>query len=45
MARLLIAIAVGVLLGVGAATLAVSALSGLSDGNPSNATLYVYGNR
>jgi hypothetical protein len=45
MARLLIAIAVGVLLGVGAAAIATNALSGLSDGTPSNATLYVYGNR
>jgi hypothetical protein len=45
MARLLIAVAVGVLLGFGAAALATNALSGLSNGTPSNATLYVYGNR
>jgi hypothetical protein len=45
MARLLIAVAVGVLLGVGAAAIATNALSGLSNGTPSNATLYVYGNR
>ncbi len=45
MARLLIAIAIGVLLGVGAALLAGSALSGLANGTPNNATLYVYGTR
>lgn len=45
MARLLIAIAIGVLLGLGAAAFAGTALSGLANGTPSNATLYVYGNR
>ena len=45
MARLLIAIAVGVLLGVGAAAFATNALSGLANGTPSSATLYVYGHR
>ena len=45
MARLLIAIAVGVLIGLGAVALASNALTGLANGTPSNATLYVYGNR
>jgi hypothetical protein len=45
MARLLIAIAVGVLLGFGAAALASGALSGLANGTPRTATLYVYGTR
>lgn len=45
MARLLIAVAIGVLLAVGAALLAGNALTGLSDGSPTNATLYVYGTR
>jgi hypothetical protein len=45
MARLLIAVAIGVLLGLGAAMLAGGALSGLANGTPSNATLYVYGTR
>jgi hypothetical protein len=45
MARLLIAVAVGVLLGIGAAVFAGGALSGLANGTPSTATLYVYGNR
>jgi hypothetical protein len=45
MARLLIAVAIGVLLGLGAAVLAGNALSGIANGTPSNATLYVYGTR
>jgi len=45
MARLLIAIAVGVVLAVGAAVLVSNALVGVADGTPSNASLYQYGTR
>ena len=45
MARLLIAIAVGVVLAIGAAALATSALAGVANGTPSNASLYQYGTR
>ena len=45
MARLLIVIAVGVLLGVGATFLASSALAGVANGTASNASLYQYGTR
>ncbi len=45
MARLLIAIAVGVVLAVGAAVLAGSALGSLSNGTASNSSLYQYGTR
>jgi hypothetical protein len=44
-ARLLIVIAVGVVLGVGAAFLVGHALTGVSNGTPSNASLYQYGTR
>jgi hypothetical protein len=44
-ARLLIAIVVGVVLGAGAAVVAGNALTGLANGTPSNASLYQYGSR
>jgi hypothetical protein len=44
-ARLLIIIAVGVVLAVGAAVLASNALAGLANGTPSKASLYQYGTR
>jgi hypothetical protein len=45
MARLLIAIFLGVALSAGASVLAVKALTGVANGKASQATLYVYGNR
>jgi hypothetical protein len=45
MTRLLIAVIVGVVLAVGAAFLASEALAGVTNGTPSNASLYQYGNR
>ena len=45
MARLLIVIVVGIVLGVGAAFLATNALTGVANGTPSNASLYQYGTR
>lgn len=45
MARLLIAIAVGIVLAVGAAALATGALAGLSNGTSSSASIYQYGAR
>jgi hypothetical protein len=45
MARLLIAIAIGVVLAVGAAVLASGALAGVSNGTTSRASLYQYGAR
>ena len=45
MVRLLIAIAVGVVLAVGATFLVSSALAGVANGTPSNASLYQYGTR
>jgi hypothetical protein len=44
-ARLLIVIAVGVVVAVGAAFLATHALTGLANGTPSQASLYQYGSR
>jgi hypothetical protein len=44
-ARLLIAIVVGVVLAVGAAFLTANALTGLANGTPSTASLYQYGSR
>jgi hypothetical protein len=44
-ARLLIAIAVGVVLAVGAAVLVTNALAGVANGTPSNASIYQYGTR
>ena len=45
MARLLIVLTVGVVLGVGAAFLVGSALTGVANGTPSSASLYQYGTR
>ena len=45
MARLLIAVIVGVMLAVGAAFLVSDALAGVANGTPSNASLYQYGTR
>jgi hypothetical protein len=45
MARLLIVLAVGIVLGVGAAFLVSNALTGVANGTPSNASLYQYGAR
>jgi hypothetical protein len=45
MARLLIAVIVGVALAVGAAFLVSDALAGVTNGTPSNASLYQYGTR
>jgi hypothetical protein len=45
MVRLLIVIAVGVVLGVGATFLVSSALAGVANGTPSNASLYQYETR
>ncbi len=45
MVRLLIVIAVGVILGVGATFMVGSALAGVANGTPSNASLYQYGTR
>jgi hypothetical protein len=43
--RLLIAIAVGLVIGVAAAFTMSSALAGAANGNPSNASIYQYGSR
>jgi hypothetical protein len=45
MVRLLIVIAVGVVLGVGATFVVSSALAGVANGTASNASLYQYGTR
>jgi hypothetical protein len=45
MVRLLIVIAVGVVLGVGATFVVSSALAGVANGTPSNASVYQYGTR
>lgn len=45
MARLLIVIAVGVVLAVGAAVLVSNALAGVADGTATNASIYQYGTR
>ncbi len=45
MVRLLIAVAVGVVLAVGAAFLVSDALASVANGTPSNASLYQYGKR
>ena len=45
MVRLLIVIAVGVVLGVGATFLVSSALAGVANGTPSHASRYQYGTR
>jgi hypothetical protein len=45
MAHLLIAVALGVVLAVGAAVAASHAFTGVANGSPSSASLYQYGNR
>jgi hypothetical protein len=45
MARLLIAVAVGIVLALGATVLGTRALAGVANGTPSSASLYQYGNR
>ena len=45
MARLLIVIAVGVVIGVAASLLVTNALTSVANGTPSNASLYQYGTR
>jgi hypothetical protein len=45
MARLLIAVAVGIVLALGATVLGTKALAGVANGTPSSASLYQYGNR
>jgi hypothetical protein len=45
MARLIIAVVVGLVLATGASVLAVRALAPVSDGHPTQATLYQYGIR
>jgi hypothetical protein len=43
--RLIIAIVVGIVIAVGAVAVVENVLSGASNGNPSNASLYQYGTR
>jgi hypothetical protein len=45
MVRLLIAVAVGIVLALGATVLGTRALAGVANGKPSSASLYQYGNR
>ncbi len=45
MIRLIIAVAAGLVVGVVAVVLMTNVLSNAANGTPSNATLYVYGNR
>ena len=45
MARILIAVVIGAVLAVGATFLASSLVLGVSNGTPTNATLYNYGSR
>ena len=45
MIPVIIAIAVGVVLAVGGAVIASNTLTGVSNGTPSNASVYQYGNR
>ncbi len=45
MMRLIIAVVAGLVVGVVAVVLVANVLSGAANGTPSNATLYVYGNR
>jgi hypothetical protein len=45
MVRLLIAVAVGIVLALGATVLGTKALAGVANGTPSSASLYQYGNR
>ena len=45
MVRLIIAVAVGIVLALGATMLGTRALAGVANGTPSSASLYQYGNR
>lgn len=45
MARLLIALVVGIVLAVGATVATASALAGVANGSPTSGSLYQYGNR
>ena len=45
MVRLLVALAVGLVLAVGATAITSEVLSGVANGSPTNKTLYNYGNR
>jgi hypothetical protein len=45
MMRLIIAVVTGLVVGVVAVVLMTNVLSSAANGTPSNATLYVYGNR
>ena len=45
MIHLIIAVALGIALAVGGAFAASSALTGVANGTPTNASLYQYGNR
>ena len=45
MIHLLIAVALGITLAVGAAFAASNSLTGVANGSPSKASLYQYGNR
>jgi hypothetical protein len=45
MMRLIIAVVTGLVVGVVAVVLVTNALADAANGTPSNATLYVYGNR
>lgn len=45
MVRLLIAVALGIVLALGATVLGTRALAGVANGTPSSASLYQYGNR
>ena len=45
MIHLIIAVALGIALAVGGAFAASGALTGVSDGSPTKASLYQYGNR
>jgi len=45
MVRLLIALAVGLILAVGASAVTTQVLSGVANGTPTNKTLYNYGSR
>lgn len=45
MVRLLVAMAIGLVLAIGAAVITDEVLTGISNGQPSNASLYQYGSR
>ena len=45
MARLLIAVVVGIVLAVGATIAAAQTLAGVANGSPTSSSLYQYGNR